>query len=377
LVVALLLYLPLIFFGYGSDVDTFRVLDAGRNFMATADYVPSRRPGYLVFEMAAYGLDQAGGSLLVNLGTLFWGLTAVGCFLRICRRRAWIHAELLALIFAVHPLFWYNASLSNDYIWALGMLMAGFDLIEEERLAWAGVAVGLAAGCRISSVIVTAALLVYAWMLLPQKRRQVAAAAGIALLTGCLAYVLPWDFSEWRLSFWQVSSGAAELWTPWMQAGRFFYKNLYFWGIPAAAYLIFLLFRTARGYKTWMNPDRLRLVVLSVLVVLGIELLFFRYPIEVEYLLPILPFCLILVGIGLPSKRLLISFCILVVLYGFINFNIAQPNQPGQASRATTGLWLEPGYILQEMKLRIALIGCDSHACYDERVAARTGMPEE
>ncbi|NMB59299.1 MAG: hypothetical protein GYA12_09030, partial [Chloroflexi bacterium] len=67
LAAAVLLYFPFVFMGYGSDVDTYGVLQAGRHFAQTWDYVPSRGPGFFVFETLMFILDQIGGSFLTNL----------------------------------------------------------------------------------------------------------------------------------------------------------------------------------------------------------------------------------------------------------------------------------------------------------------------
>ncbi len=375
---AFLLYLPLIFLGYGSDVDTFRVLDAGRNFMATADYVPSRRPGYLVYELAAYVLDRLGGSVLSNLGTLFWALAALACFLRICRRHKIQNSELLALIFAIHPVFWYNATVSIDYIWALGMLLVGFDLLEQHRFYWAGLALGLAVGCRLSSVIVVAGLLTYAWLAFPKRRFQAVVMGGMAGLLGGLAYILPWDFAEWRASFWTLSIGSPALWTPTMQMGRFVYKNLYFWGLPAALFMALIVLL---GISRFRLKGRVHLLLmgLAASVVFGYEILFFRFPIEVEYLLPVLPFIILLVGINAPSRTWLRLLLVLVLSYNLVTVNLARPNNAGQASSAVLGVWIEPGYLLQEIRSRLVLLGCADHACYDERIAQRPaeGFPDQ
>lgn len=370
---ALLLYLPLTFLGYGSDVDTYRVLEAGRKFVATADYVPSRRPGFLVHELFTFVLDRLGGSLLSNLGTLFWALVAVVCFRRILRRHQVANVSLLVLAFIVHPVFWYNATVTADYVWALGMLLAGFDFLERGRFGWAGLALGLSIGCRISSAPVVALLLMYGWLEFRARRREVMGGAFLAVLLAALAYILPWDFAEWRPSFWEASTGSPDLWSFGMQAGRFLYKNLYFWGVPAALFIIVLLASSTQKPQVWKQPGIRQLSGLCLLALLGLQALFFRYPIEVEYLLPALPFWLILIGLVLPRRREIIILVIVIFSYNLVSLNLAQPDMPGQASQATLGVWLEPGYMVQESSARLALRGCDSHACYDERIGRRPG----
>jgi hypothetical protein len=371
LLLALLLYLPLVFFGYGSDVDTFRVLDAGRNFVATADYVPSRRPGYVVYEMAVYVLDRLGGSILANLSSVFWALVALACFQRILRRHKVSNAGLLALILVIQPVFWYNATVTMDYMWAMGMILAGFDLLEEGRFGWAGLALGLSIGCRLSSIVPAAALLGYAWLCFPRRRWAICGCAVLVSGLGCLAYVLPWDFAEWRASFWRVSAGTAEMWSPLMQVGRFAYKNLYFWGVPAGLMLAVILIFSLRPPARWKRLPEAPLALLAGLTLLGCEVLFFRFPIEVAYLLPALPFWLVLLGLTKQPRRVLVIFLVLVLAFNFASVNLARPNDPGQASSAQFGFWLEPGYLLEAMQVRLKLVGCASHACYDERISQR------
>lgn len=370
----LLIYLPLIFLGYGSDVDTFRVLDAGRNFMATADYVPSRRPGYVVYEMNAYFLDQIGGSVLTNLGTLFWAYIALDSFQRICRRHRMARPELLTVTLAVHPLFLYNSTATMDYVWALGMILVGFDLLERDRLNWAGLAFGLAIGCRISSAIVAVGVVAYAWLRWPDKRPRLVVAGIRTVLIAALAYVLPWDFAEWRSSFWLVSAGPADLWTPLMALGRFLYKNLFFWGLPAIFCLAYLIWRSCCNLSQRRNRDSLFFAGLSVGVIALVESLFFRFPIEIEYLLPTLPFWLFLVGGGISSEKLLRLLLVCVLSYNLVNINLARPDQPGQASQAFLGVWIEPGYLVKEIAIRQRLMACDTHACYDEVIGQRPGL---
>ena len=74
LVLAAALYFPLIFFGYGSDYDAHGVVWAGKHFVKTLDYVPSRSHGFLVHETMTLILNTLGGSLLTNLVSLYMDL---------------------------------------------------------------------------------------------------------------------------------------------------------------------------------------------------------------------------------------------------------------------------------------------------------------
>jgi folate-dependent phosphoribosylglycinamide formyltransferase PurN len=113
LLIALVLYLPFLFLGYGSDMDTYNVLWAGKNFAQTLDYVPSRGPGFFVFETVEYFANQAGGSLLTNLTVMGMSLVMLYGFMRLCREFHVQNAALLGVILAIHPYLWVNSTCTD------------------------------------------------------------------------------------------------------------------------------------------------------------------------------------------------------------------------------------------------------------------------
>src|SRR5581483_7127468 len=62
--------LPFCFLGYGPDVDTYGVLEAGRVTWGQHQLATSRNPGYWTYEAIVYVSSKAGGYLLINLLTL-------------------------------------------------------------------------------------------------------------------------------------------------------------------------------------------------------------------------------------------------------------------------------------------------------------------
>ncbi|MGH9258855.1 MAG: hypothetical protein ACRD08_03000, partial [Acidimicrobiales bacterium] len=68
--------LPLVWMGYGTDIDVTDVL-ASADSIRRGDYMPSRPPGVPVFEAIAAVLDPVGGHLLLNLATAAAGVASV------------------------------------------------------------------------------------------------------------------------------------------------------------------------------------------------------------------------------------------------------------------------------------------------------------
>ena len=369
LILAAVLYLPFTFLGYGSDVDAYRVLAAGRNFWQSSDYVPSRRPVFIVHEMMTFLLDGLGGSLLANLGTLAMSLLALYSFYRICQHYRVGNIPLLMAVMILHPVYLVNSTCSMDYLWAVGFFLVAYWLMLQGRYPAAGLALGLSMGTRLSSGIEAAAILLLFFITRREDRGRILLSTAISFIITALAIVLPWDFTEWSPGFWTLSTGAQELWTFPMRAGRFLYKNIYFWGLPATFLLTVALLPLSRGRKALFACEKREITILSLCVILLNQVLFFLNPIEIEYLLPTLPFWLFLLGIGLAEKKTwLFILLVAVLLTNLVSINIARPDTPSAASGASFGVWIEPGYTLTDVAWRQLLMGCENNDCYEQRI---------
>ena len=93
--------------------------------------------------------------------------------------------------------------------------------------------------------------------------------------------------------------------------GRFIYKNVYFWGLPATIFLLATSPLLLRGLIR-CDPKFSRIIGLSASIVIIFEMLFLKIPVQRAYLLPMLPFALILLGIALRAHpRMLLAIAIL------------------------------------------------------------------
>ena len=88
--------LPVLWMGYGTDIDVYDVLASGDSIRA-GDYMPSRPPGVPVFEATVALLDPVGGHLLVNLATAAAGAAAIVGIARLVRTWGHANGDLVAL----------------------------------------------------------------------------------------------------------------------------------------------------------------------------------------------------------------------------------------------------------------------------------------
>ncbi|MCX5703375.1 MAG: hypothetical protein NT066_02620, partial [Candidatus Omnitrophica bacterium] len=94
----------------------------------------------------------------------------------------------------------------------------------------------------------------------------------------------------------------------------------------------------------------------SILMIIVFEIMYLQIPGKKDYLLPMLPFVLMLLGISLKEyKWLLVLLIIVQVSYNFININVARPDVRNNATTARIGLWLEPGYLINDIIERVRI----------------------
>lgn len=369
LIIPFLLYLPLIFIGYGTWPDIYLVLDAGKNFLETGIWTPSRNPGYFVHELSTMILNYLGGNILTNLGTVIMALIVIYSFISLCKKFEVPNYKLLALIMAVNPIFWVNATSTIDHIWALGFILAGFLFITKNKYYIGGTLLALSIGARLSSFIAVMAIFLFAWFKNKNDRKSIFFSILLCGFISLSFYIPSFINANYTLNFIGLATGDPELWTLLLRMGRFFYKNIYLWGLPAFLMLMPIIYLLLKNRKEFIEEKWRAISLLSLVIIIGYEALYFKYPLKIAYLLPLLPFALIILGIGLKNKRnLLILFGLLVFSYNFINFNTAQPDIPGQAQKAYFKFATEKGYLIKDIEDRLALYKnkCDSIECSNQ-----------
>ncbi len=351
-VMMLFIYLPFVFLGYGVDIDIFGSLRAGENFFQTFKYVPSRPPGYFLFETGLYMLSQFGGYVLTNIFTVFLSILVVNFFVIILKYfniRSWF---LLAMCLIFHPYFMINASSSMDYLWALCFVCMGFVFGLHKHYLWSGVFWGLAIGVRLTSLI--AVIFLFLYLIFHHRHGKLWFAFITLAVLSVLFYIPSFIWADYSINFLHALTGEHQLWTFYLRMGRWVYKNIYFWGLPSFVILgisIFIYFKDIRC------KIRIPIVYFSIFIIISYLVLFFKYPLAIDYLLPILPFSLIVMGFVFDNK-VHILILMSLILYNFFNVNIARPNVKNYATSAKYGLFIEKGPFLQHLKKRYQLRYC-------------------
>ena len=365
-IIALMLamQLPLVWIGGpGNDWDGPNVIRSAILMVEEHTYERSRGPGHPVHEIGTAGLYYLGGQTLSNLGTVTMSVISIVSFLSIASHYKVLFPRLLAMIIVTNPWFWTYSTYSVDMVWAFGFLMSGYALLLKRHFIPAGILLGLAVGCRPPSILFALPILGEAWF----KRDRFEEVKGhlIAIGTmgvvGAASYIPPFVEAGYSLSFLSdYNTGGFGLFEI---IPRFIYKNIYLWGLPMAIGLVvFTVIYAKVLYGEIVNGENRRVILVSFLAIFAMEALFFRFPQKTAYLIPMLPFVVLLIDAILRSlkkrdlqykKAILVGLIFLHLTYAAINFNIAVPDVPSNATTAKVGFFVEPGFLVKDVSARI------------------------
>jgi len=142
--------LPFLGAGFGNDPDAWRVANNAKAMVASGIYTWSRPPGLPVHEILS-ALLYGGGPWMLNGVTALFSVVAV-VFFALSMRLMNIRNYLLAgLMLAFVPIIYISSTVLMDYMWALGFIMLSLYMLLKKRVLWAGLFLGLAIGCRLTS----------------------------------------------------------------------------------------------------------------------------------------------------------------------------------------------------------------------------------
>lgn len=315
----LLTRLPWISAGYGVNPDSYRVITAARHIAQTGEYVYSRPPGYPLYEyLTALTVKMA--PLFSNGLTSLFSCIAFLFFALILRHFSVSHYLLLASAFALTPVVYVNSTCTIDFIAAMALVLGSTYFVLVRRPFLAGLCLGLAIGCRITSGAMLFPLMLYIFL---EERGSTALKrclilSAIALIIGGLCFIPV--VSRYGLSFLTFYDN------PVLHSMKILIKRgfLDVWGFLGLLGFLGLGLISPFVFKdikeSFAQPHRRHGVILSSLVVAIYLVAFLRLPHVAGYLMPVVPFLLLTVGLltppyvvrGLAVVLLLSSFIITI-----------------------------------------------------------------
>ena len=344
-------YLPFTLLGYGTDIDVANVLRAGRSWLEDGDYELSRGPGAPVHELGTAVLDRLGGSVLVNLASVAFAALAVWCVHHLAQRDGARWPAVAALVLATNPWFWIAATSLGDFVWALGLVLAGAVAASRDRRVLAGVLFGLAVGCRASSVLLAGAWLVAEQTGAPSHRparRTTIVTASVLVVVAVVCFVPPWLDAGRSFDFVR---NELELEGLGVHLGRWAVKNLALVGVIPAVVLALGARPLLAGVARWPTSVVVRFAVAAVVLV---EVLFLRFPFKPLHLLPVAAGLALLVGASPAVTRRWLTALVAAQLIGaLVGVTVAAPDVADRARSGRLDVGLTTGPLLTDVRCRL------------------------
>lgn len=317
--------------GYGYDPDAWRIALSARRLAVEGKYEVSRFPGYPVPELVS-ALFVWGGPLALNGLAALLSAVAAAFFaltLKALGSRDYVPGAL-AVAFA--PVVYINSTCSMDYVWALAFLLASLYFVLGGRPVVAGVLLGLAIGSRATSAAMLVPLSVL--VVWPRGGRHPSARRplhGVVKLWAASCLVGGGTFLPVYVAygFGFLRAHAPKVYPP---AAVVVYKATFgtlgvvgMAGLAGAAASVAVAGpRRAAGHSSLASVGAPPLVWASVLAIGLHGVVFVALPEAAGYLIPAVPFVLLLLARVAPRRAFVVA-CLSLIVSPFV-LGIAKPS---------------------------------------------------
>jgi hypothetical protein len=300
--------------GFGLYGDAWRIANTAFDINTLHIYNPSRFPGYPLPEFMD-SLVIRWGWVATNALAAILTLASVIAFAQILKDLAAKNKGLLVLAYAFISVIWVNSGGTIDYTWALSFVIFTWFFALRDKWAIAGLMMGLAVGSRLTAGVFILPLLYLAY----QRKAGIKNTIWLCGVAGATALVLFLPlFIQYGFGFITYYSDAIPLET-------ILYRAIDAFGIaPVLFGVIVVLFSLKNLIRDLRKRDGLTIFLLAT--VLLYVALYIKVPYKAEYMLPAVPFGLLLVN-NVSRRMLFVPLVLLLVLESFVSLGIhtAQP----------------------------------------------------
>jgi hypothetical protein len=313
--------IPFLSAGYGLHWDAWGNAKIAHEIAETRQYTMARVPGAPVYELTIAALSWGGPWTLNGLSALA-GVGCVAVFALLARKygcRDWL---LAAATLGFSLVMFVSSVTSKDFTLSCGLVLLTALLVMKNRPVWAGFALGLAMGCRLTSGLMALPLALALIRVLPRDQR-IKQLSWFAITSTAVAFVafIP-AFVRYGVSFLTfydpiyyppigavVHGGTVEVWSA-----------LGCVGLLLAGMGALVLKQRARSISNLPATDA---IVWAAVIVLYAAL-YAAFPDQAGYVLPAVPFAILLLARYSP-RRLFQTFCVLTIAGAFVTWENGGP----------------------------------------------------
>lgn len=312
--VVLISRLPFLFAGYGIEEDSWAIAISTYLTKTTGIVEPSRLPGHPIHEFPLVWTWNL-GHVWFNFLSAFFSAVGALFFALILKHFQFKHYFIAALAFAFIPVYFISSTYTIDFVWSQAFVLIALYLLLKEQLVIAGAFLGLAVGCRITSGAMLLPFMIIVWKQNNLKQNIITLfKLGIPMtLIGVGAFIpIMLQYGKGFFMYYDQF--------PYPSFAKFIYKYSFgvfgFVGlvaITAAKYWIVKNRKTLTVGELFEKGIDRKVIIASYVVFVLYTISYIRLPQKSGYMIPILPFVILLFGYYLDSKRFnLLAFAFIV-----------------------------------------------------------------
>ena len=370
---------PFLALGYGLDDDAWFIARTADTLASGGGYAASRLPGYPTVEMLYAGLFSLFGTSFVvgNLAASVAGLAAaLGIWLLLKEVVDAPLRLLAAAAVAFHPAIWTASVTTLDPIFGTAFLVLAAAAVGRRHPWMGGVLLGLAVGCRLTHALAALPIALFARSRCGGWKAATHLVAVGGLVGGTLFLLPALTHGIGFLSFEPAFR------RDYLTGGYKVYRELV--GFPLALGLA----ATAATLAT--NRDRRRRLFASVgepVLLLGVSAIvvlatpFVLLPTDAQYLLPWVPFGVLVLAASVRARAVAPSWAALLLLAAMIPSAVGLGQLDLDAWRTDHVLrpvWAGPGFAAEDRAERASQLAHASAAArydYPAGAAVIIGRP--
>lgn len=309
--------LPFLDAGYGVEEDSWGIALAAFHSKILGVYEPSRLPGHPFQEIIYSFLWGSGCSVFNGLSALFSAIGAL-FFALILKQLKFKHYLLAALAFAFTPVYFISSTYTIDFVWTQALILIAFYSLLKNKLVLCGIFIGLAIGCRITSGVMLFPFMVICWQ--SDWKENVLRLLKMAVPMSIIAILLFVPVIQiFGFSFFMYYDQF-----PYPPIVKVVYKmTIGVYGLIGFLGICFFTINAVINRKkqqigeAFQDPLNKKIVLASFLVTLLYVISYFRLPQKSGYMVPALPFIILLFGYYL-SKRNFSFLCVSLIVSSFL-----------------------------------------------------------
>lgn len=314
----LLSRLPFLWAGYGIEEDSWAIAISTYLTKTTGIVEPSRLPGHPVHEFPLVWLWNGGYQLSNFLSALYSAIGTVFVAL-ILKHFNFKYYILASIAFAFTPVYYISSTYTIDFVFSETYVLIALYLLLKEKYYLSGIFLGLAVGSRITSGAMLLPFVIIGWQNKNLKQNIITLfKIGIPMTLVSVLSFIP-IIAQYGSGFFMYYDQF-----PYPSAPKFFYKLIIgVWGFAGTLALLFAKLyyfinskRIEKGKLFESQIDK-KIIIASIVVIILYIISYLRLPQKSGYMIPIIPFVLILAGYYLNSKAFKIV-CYSLILSPFI-----------------------------------------------------------